>query len=189
MRGLNAFCPKSGAPLSTNSHYDQRGRKSRAVEADDASQRAGTVGELTNGARRSSRTALFRHFRRTHERYSDPDATLYRDATLALRRLKAAANGRQEWDDIVWFALHTRLSRKPHDVDWMLPHADLYCPRCGGRLRYVDYDVGDVFATCVVDCTGDRADRLDEIRTIVADLYAATYPDERTLDPTTLLVF
>ncbi|WP_224270862.1 hypothetical protein [Haloprofundus salinisoli] len=178
MRGDNAFCPKSGAPLSKNRHYDHCGRAARAVEDDSASRRAGTVGELTNGAQRSSRTALFRYFRRSHERQFDADTALYRTATLALRRLKTTATGRQEWDDIVWFALHARLDRKGHDATWMLAHVDLRCPRCGGRLRYTDCGSGEIFATCVVDCTDDNADRLDEIRTLVANLYAATYPDD-----------
>jgi hypothetical protein len=189
MIGENAFCPKSGAPLSTNRHYDHGGRSARAVEADSGSEAAGTIGELTNGARRSSQTALFRYFQRNHRRYGDRNPSLYRTTALALRRLKESATGREEWDDIVWFALHAHLKRENHDVKWMLAHADLCCPRCGGNLRYADFGSGDVFATCVVNCTDDNADRLDEIRTLVADLYASTYPDADGPEPDDLLAF
>lgn len=182
MIGKDAFCPTSGASLSRESHYDEQGRPSRAVEADESAVAAGTVGELTNGAVRSSQTALLRYFERCHARHADRDESLYRSASLALRRLKSTADGRQEWDVHVWYALKHRLDEKGYDVEWMDGHAQLWCPRCHSRLRYAADGLGELRAWCGVDCTGRPAECLTDIREIVASLYRGTFDEEPSPD-------
>ncbi|QLH84035.1 hypothetical protein [Halosimplex pelagicum] len=174
MIGTDPFCPESGAPLSRDRHYDELGRGKRAVTTTDRSAAAGTAGELTNGAVRSARTALLTYFERCHQRHGDADDELYRRGSVALRRLKSAASGRQEWDVHVWFALKHRLASAEYDVEWMNDHATLRCPHCAGRLRY-RRTPGGVVATCGVDCDGSGGDALAAIRETVASLYAAAF--------------
>mgnify|MGYP006993518559 CR=1 FL=1 len=174
MIGTDPFCPKSGAPLSRDRHYDEAGRGKRAVTATDRSSARGTVGELTNGAVRSARTALLTYFKRCHRRHAEADDELYRRGSVALRRLKSAASGRQEWDVHVWFALKHRLASAGHEVEWMNDHATLRCPACAGRLRY-RRTPGDVVATCGTDCDDSGGDALAGIREVVASLYASAF--------------
>lgn len=183
MIGTDAFCPESGAPLSEEHHHDETGRPLRAALADEYVPEDALDGRLTAGAVRSSRTALYRHFRRCHDRHRDPDDELFRAAALALRRLKRAASDRDAWDVHVWFALRRRLEADGYEVAWMGAHAEPRCPDCHGRLRY--RRVGDrVTARCGTRCAGGR-DRLPEIRERVADIYAAAF-DERPSTSTLL---
>jgi hypothetical protein len=200
MLGKDAFCPKSGAPLSEERHYDESGRPRRAVEPGaidgDRSERAGVddaddavpVGELTNGARRSSTRALIRHFRRCHQRHREAAPTLYRTVSTAVTRLKRAASGRQAWDVHVWYALQERLRRQGHDVEWMGGHASVSCPRCHGRLRF-ERPGTEVRAYCGSNCGGTGVDRLPEIRSVVANLLAAAFGADEAPDPESVLQF
>lgn len=163
-----AFCPRSGAPLSAERHYDEFGRARRApLESTDGGP---AVHELTNGERRSSRRALHVHFRECHGRHADPDPVLYRVASLALYRLKRAAEGTADWDVHVWYALAERLARDGFDAEWMHAHAEPRCPRCHGALRYERTPGGDLYAECGTRCVG-RTNALDEVRETVADLF------------------
>lgn len=188
MIGNNSFCPKSGAPLSEERHYDEGGRPRRAVRSKGAPDHVATDGELTNGAVRSARTALFNYFKRCHQYYGDADEGLYQRASLALRRLKSTATGTQEWDVYVWYALEKRLQRTGFETGWMHAHATLRCPHCHGRLAYREF-ADSVVAQCGTNCTDDNADRLDEIRRLLADLYAETFSDDEPPEADAFLRF
>ncbi|WP_424019236.1 hypothetical protein ACOZ4N_07120 [Halorientalis pallida] len=176
MIGTHRFCPESGAALSRERHYDGDGRPWRAVDPDDESGPTETVGALTNGAVRSSRKALIVYYERCRERHRDADDDAVRRASLAIRRLKSAATGRQEWDVHVWFALARRLDRYGYDSAWMNGYAAPRCPFCHGRLQY--RTVGDtVTAQCATNCADRGLDCLAEIRDLVADLYTVAFPD------------
>ncbi len=181
MIGKHAFCPTSGASLSREVHYDERGRPERVPQSDDLSPNAALEEPLTTGKRRSSRRALATYFRRCHRRHGDANDDLYCRAALVLRRLKRVATGDQERDHILWYALGDRLARDGFDVDWMSIHAEPRCPDCGGRLTYVDGPDGPI-GRCGGSCTGTRDDRLVTIRETVCTLLARAFPDEPTLD-------
>lgn len=189
MIGKDAFCPESGATLSRERYYDERGRTRRAVDAERRSDLDVPAGKLTNGEVRSSGTALVAYFRRSHERHAEPDPELYRRASLAIHRLKEHATGRQEWDVHVWYALKRRLDRRGHAVDWMDSHAALWCPHCHSRLYYRTTETGTVLARCGVDCQGRRSGYLDDIRDLLATLYGKTFTDEQPPDPEDFLTF
>lgn len=185
MKGEYAFCPKSGARLSEEIHYDEFGRGLRTPvrDADSGTQ---PEGELTNGSIRSSRVALFNHFRRCHERHGDSSCELYSKTALAFTRLKRAARGRESWDMYVWFALGQRLADEGYEVQWMNTHVEPRCPDCAGRLKYDATVEKTLRARCGTDCTGCGGDKLEAIRATVADLYVrafenATRPDEFAL--------
>ena len=182
MKGEYAFCPKSGAPLSEERHYDEHGRAARHPTRDRHDATTQPDGELTNGAMRSSRIALFNHFRNCHRRGREPDEDLYSEVSVDLLRLKRTASGRTEWDLYVWYALAERLSRSGWDVEWMSSDVEPRCPDCAGELKYESGIDDDVFAYCAVDCTGSGADRLEEIRDRVADLYRRTFADADPID-------
>lgn len=177
MIGEHAFCPTSGASLSREVHYDERGRPERVPQSDDLSPNAALEAPLTTGKRRSSRRALLTYFRRCHRRHADANDDLYRRAALALDRLKRTATGRQERDVIVWCALADRLAREGFDVDWMGAHVEPRCPECSGRLTYAEGPDGPI-ARCGGSCCERRADRLAAIRERVRSLLAQTYPDD-----------
>ncbi|WP_435175265.1 hypothetical protein [Halorussus sp. AFM4] len=182
MKGEYAFCPKSGAPLSEERHYDERGRPARHPVGERHDGTTRPDGELTGGALRSSRVALFNHFRNCHRRAREPDEELYSRAGVELLRLKRTASGRAEWDLFVWYALAERLSRTGWDVEWMGSDVEPRCPDCAGDLRYESGIDGEVFGYCAVDCTGSGADRLAEIRDRVADLYRRAFADAERID-------
>lgn len=177
MIGKYAFCPTSGASLSREVHYDERGRPERVPQDDDLSPNATLDAPLTTGKRRSSRRALVTHFRRCHRRHDDPDDDLSRRAALAIGRLKRAASGRQERDVVVWYALAERLARDGFDVDWMGAHAEPRCPSCSGRLTYVVGPDGPI-GRCGGSCDDTGEDRLETIRETVCSLFAQTFPDD-----------
>jgi hypothetical protein len=178
MIGKSAFCPKTGAQLSEECHYDEEGRVLRAPVEDAYVSEAEMDGELTAGAVRSSRQALLTHFRRTHQFYRPANDALYRKIALWLRQLKQAANGPQSPDMIVWLSLSARVRREEHDAAWMLGHVELRCPRCHGRLKYEEIRTGVLYAECGTNCTDDNADRLTEIEDLATDLYAETFDCE-----------
>lgn len=182
MKGEHAFCPRTGAPLSNEVHYDEFGRPVRHATRDGHAAKTQPEGELTNGALRSSRIAIFNYFRRCHRRQHGHDEALYSDASLALMRLKQTASGTASWDINVWYALGERLVRSGHDVQWMTAYVGLRCPDCSGRLKFERAGESGVRARCGVDCSGDEADRLDEIRETVADLYSRAFHDAETVD-------
>ncbi|WP_433630480.1 hypothetical protein [Halomicrococcus sp. NG-SE-24] len=175
MKGRHAFCPKSGAQLSDEVHYDETGRALRHGVGDDHAAKTQPNGELTNGALRSSKVAIFNYFRRCHQRHRDADSSLYPKAAIALSRLKRAASGDVAWDMYVWLALGERLDQRGFDVHWMNAHVELRCPRCGGRLKFEEVADDGVVATCGTDCTNDDGDHLDEIRQTVVDLYEGAF--------------
>lgn len=187
MKGHYAFCPKSGAPLSETVHYDEVGRPLRHAVSDGHVAKTEPSGELTNGALRSSKVAVFNYFRRCHQRHHDDDGQLYSKTAVALSRLKRAASGTTEWDMYVWFALGERLAERGFDVGWMNAHIEPRCPHCAGRLSYDQFGADAITARCGTNCTGDDADRLTEIRADVVDLYDAAFaadppePDELVL--------
>lgn len=187
MIGNDAFCPKTGAPLSEENCYDDEGSSYRTTQADEFTPQSHLPGEFTNGAVRSSKSALFNQFRRCHQRHCESDAALYRKAALGLSRLKRIADGRQEWDVHVWYALQRRLHSKGFDVEWMDTHAEPRCPDCHGRLTYERYDNGDVRAECGTRCTGLDTDKLSEIRETIADLYSQAF--QETISSDDLLQF
>ncbi len=178
MKGQYAFCPKSGAPLSDDVHYDELGRSSRHVVSTDSPPTMGTEGEMTNGSLRSSKIALFSYFRRCYERRYVTNRKLYSRSTIALGRLKRTASGREEWDMYVWYALAERLARLGFDAEWMNAYIDPRCPQCGGRLKYEQLVCDEIIGICGTNCTDDRSDRLEEIRETVADLYNRAFFEE-----------
>lgn len=185
MIGDNSFCPKSGAPLDPDKHYDEDGRYGRAVSDTEASRAIGSRGELTSGSVRSSKQALLVFFRRTHERHHDENAELYRRCALALRRLLGATS-RQPLDVVVWYALERRLAALGYETDWMHAHGELHCPRCHGPLRF--YQVaGELTGICGTDCDDRRTDMLAELRESIVELYAATFPDDDQPDTSDVL--
>ena len=185
MKGHNAFCPKSGAQLSEEVHYDENGRALRHGVDDDHTARTRPEGELTNGALRSSKVAIFNYFRRCHQRHQDIDSSLYSKVAVALSRLKRTASNDAAWDMYVWLALGERLARRGFDVHWMNAHVELRCPRCGGRLKFEESACDDVVAACGTDCANDGGDRLAEIRETVVDLYEGAFAGDARDAPTT----
>lgn len=189
MIGKDAFCPRSGATLSRERHFDGNGRPWRAVQPDESAVVSGNVGELTTGAVRSSRSALVNHFERCHERHAEPDERLYVRASLAFKRLKASAEGRQDWDVHVWYALKRRLDRMGYDVGWMDAHAQLRCPNCHAALRFELAESGEVVAQCGVDCLARPVEDLTELREVIASLYRAAFDEDDPPDPERFLEF
>lgn len=181
-----AFCPRSGAPLSEERHYDERGQARRVPEEPNDEP---TIEELTNGERRSSRRALLAHFRHCHARHADPDPALYRAVSLALYRLKRAADGTDEWDVYVWYALAERLAREGFDAGWMHVHVEPRCPRCHGKLKYGRTPRGDLTARCGARCSNDRANALREVRETVADLYTRAFEPPEPVEVNDLATF
>ncbi|MFD1512796.1 hypothetical protein [Halomarina rubra] len=179
MIGTDAFCPKSGASLTDERHYDARGRGLRAVSDDDVARAAGTTGELTGGAVRSSRSAIVAYFRRSHARHHPVDTDLYGTAALVVYRLFRARDT-QPLDTVVWYALERRLAALGHDTEWMHAHAELRCPACDGRLRYER--IGDeITARCGVRCSPEGDAALETIRNDVVTLYGDAFPDADSL--------
>ena len=190
MKGRNAFCPKSGAQLSEEVHYDETGRALRHGIKDDQTTKTQPTGELTNGALRSSKVAIFNYFRRCHQRHHDADSPLYSKTAIALSRLKRTASGHEAWDMYIWLALGERLDQRGFDVEWMNAHIELRCPHCNGQLKFSEPTCNGVSATCGTNCTGDDNDCLVEIRETVINLYEKAFgtdtqdtltPDELTL--------
>jgi hypothetical protein len=182
MKGAYAFCPESGAPLSEELHYDEFGRSRRHAERDGHAGETQPDGELTNGALRSSRIALFNHFRNCHRRSHDDDEELYSKAAAGLARLKRAASGRTAWDLYVWYALGEWLSRAEFDATWMTAHVEPRCPDCAGELKYERGIDDELLGYCAVDCNETNVERLDEIRDRVAGLYRQTFTDAERLE-------
>lgn len=176
MIGDDPFCPKSGAPLSSDKHYDHRGRCKRAVSDTDVASSVGSCGELTSGSVRSSKTALIVYFRRAHARHFGEDGELYRRGALALKRL-LKANSHQPLDIVVWYALQQRLAVLGYETGWMDSHGELHCPRCYGRLRF-QRSGGALIARCGTNCDGRHTDMLAELREAVVELYSEAFSDE-----------
>lgn len=178
MKGIDAFCPRTGAPLSEKRYYSEGGTPRRIAVRDRSIDELPLEGELTNGEVRSTTLALFNYFRRCHQYYYGENQPLYRKALLGIRRLKRTANGNEEWDVHVWYALGERLSSQGYETRWMRAHAELRCPGCHGRLKYEQVTANHLIARCGVNCTDDGHDRLPEIRGTIAELYSRTFDDE-----------
>lgn len=174
MIGDTAFCPRTGAQLADERHYDEHGRALRVPTEDEFVAGEDLDGALTTGAVRSSRQALLTQFRRTHQRHRCADPDRYRQVALWLRRLKGHASGSEESDTIVWLALGARLC-EAGDAGWMLEHVELRCPRCHGRLDYEQPRPDALVGVCATDCTGDRRNRLAEIERLATDLCERTF--------------
>ncbi|RBI58350.1 hypothetical protein DMJ13_27065 [halophilic archaeon] len=181
MIGDDAFCPQTGAKLSDETHYDENSQQ-RIALADAFGIEGEEEGKLTTGAIRSSKAALFNHFRRCHQRHTSENNKLYRKTALALSRLKRAATGAQYEDLYIWYALQHRLSILDYAVDWMHTHASLRCPHCHSRLKYSQLDTGTVAGYCISDCTGTTKDQLPHLRTTIADLYTSAFDETVTTD-------
>ena len=175
MIGEYAFCPKTGAPLSREKHYDETGQPQRAPIPDEHVEQTVVEAELTNGAVRSSVQALNNHFRRCHQRHHERDSDLYRNVALALKRLKRAATGIEGRDVYVWYALYEHLSRRGYAIEWMHAHVEPRCPVCHGPLTYGRRGVDGIVARCATNCTDDGADRMIDIRNTVTTLYRRTF--------------
>lgn len=176
MIGKDAFCPKTGASLSDQQYYDEEGQPQRVVAADKHSLASQTAGELTNGAVRSSKTALFNRFRDCHQRHYSANDGLYRKAALALSRLKRVADGSTSWDIYVWYALQRRLTEVGYNVEWMHAYVEPRCPHCHGPLQYREYETGGAVARCATGCDS-RTDQLPEIRETIGRLYSRTFDE------------
>lgn len=183
----DGFCPKTGAPLSEELEYDEQGHPQRATIPDEFTAGSQLPGELTNGAVTSSKAALFNHFRRSHQRHSEANDDLYRKAALGLHRLKRTAEGTEDWDIHVWYALRRRLAESGFEAEWMHTHAEFRCPHCHGDLKYGRDDNGNVYALCGTNCTEDKANQLRTIREIIASLYFRSFTD--SIDIETFLQF
>ena len=177
MIGNDAFCPKTGAPLSNEKHYDNQGQSYRATHSDEFTPESHLPGEFTTGSVESSKSALFNQFRRCHQRHSDSHPKLYRKAALALSRLKSAATGQQGHDIYIWYALQQRLQSKGFEVEWMHTHVEPRCPKCHGTLTYELCDNGTVIAECGTQCTDSPINKLPMIRETIADLYTQAFSD------------
>lgn len=190
MLGLDAFCPKSGAPLSDERHYEEQGSRKQAVLSGDQIKGTPPTGELTNGAIRSSKMALLNYFQRCHQRHYRPNDDLYQKASLAFTRLKRAATGKQTWDVHVWYAAQKRLRSAGYETSWMDSHSIPRCSHCHGRLKYVQIVPGSVIGRCGTNCTDRRIDHLEEIRNIIAVLYKQAFRvDDNTVSADSFLRF
>lgn len=186
MIGDDAFCPKTGASLSEESYYDDQGGSHRTAQNDKFTPESHLPGEFTNGAVWSAKAALFNRFRRCHQRHYESNGALYRKAALGLSRLKRTADGKQDWDIHVWYALQRRLHDKGYEVEWMHTHVEPRCPHCHGQLTYERYDNGAVRAECGIRCT-TGTEKLNEIRETIATLYFQAFEEEA--DPDNFLQF
>ena len=182
MIGNDAFCPKTGAPLSNEKHYDDQGQSHRATHNDEFTPESYLSGEFTTGSVESSKSALFNQFRRCHQRHCDSHPKLYRKAALALSRLKGAAAGQQGWDIYVWYALKQRLQSKGFKTEWMHTHVEPRCPDCHGELTYGVCDNGTVIAECGTQCTDYPTNKLPTIRETIANLYTRAFGDPISFD-------
>ncbi len=190
MIGIDAFCPKSGAPLSDERHYGERGSGKRAVLPEDRIKERVPTGELTNGAIRSSKMALLNYFQRCHQRHHRPNDDLYQKASLAFTRLKRTATGKQTWDVHIWYAAQERLRLAGYETSWMDAHSIPRCPHCHGRLKYEQIAPGSVIGRCGTNCTDRRIDHHEEIRNIIADLYKQAFPvNDNTISADSFLQF
>ncbi|ELZ84442.1 hypothetical protein C453_12886 [Haloferax elongans ATCC BAA-1513] len=137
MRGTCKFDPSSGAALG-ETQYLPDGTTGREVVSDPwgVHWTAAREGALTHGEHRSSTTALTSYFRRVQRevRGGDEDASLTRAASLAIRRVKAAAT--DELDTFVWLAVAERLAEKGHWTAWMLNHYVPRCPHCHSEAKF-----------------------------------------------------
>jgi len=168
MKGIHAFCPVTGSQLSSDTHYDEDGKKQRVPQNDNAY--GGESWLLTSGSNYSSKHALMSRFRDCHERHHGQDDELYRFAALSIRRLKAE-DARDEW---IWLALSIRLEEAEWPHAWMHSHVDLICPDCEGMLRWEDRDLGPR-PECV-DCDSETV--WTGILERVARLYNQAFDDE-----------
>lgn len=108
-------------------------------------------GELVSPADVSSARALTRTFRREQYRRGDPeDTTLSLQAAVAFRRVKAAADGR---DDIVWFAALEYLYRhSDRDPKWALAVPTPGCPHCGSLVAWRVWPDDRISMRCGSSC-------------------------------------
>lgn len=187
MIGKHAFCPKSGAPLSEEIHYEDQGRPQRVPLEDQTLSEVHPDGELTNGAIRSSKIALFCYFRRCHQHHHQANQSLYRKALLGLRRLKRSADGKQSWDNHIWYALQEWLTTD-YEIDWMSAYTEPRCVHCHGQLKYKKFVDGEVYAQCGANCTGNNINQINEIREIIHSLCSQAF-DDRNYEDTEFLQF
>lgn len=176
MIGNDSFCPRTGAKLSEDNHYDENGHQ-RVALADAFGIDGEEEGKLTTGAIRSSKAALFNQFRRCHQKHTSENKNLYRKTAVALSRLKRAATGSQHEDLYVWYALQHRLDTRGFHVEWMHTHATLRCPHCHSRLKYMNPENGVVTGYCISQCTGSTENELPQLRTTIANLYTTAFDD------------
>ncbi|WP_227357422.1 hypothetical protein [Haladaptatus salinisoli] len=175
----DGFCPRTGAKLSQSAHYTENGKQRVAVA--DAFGVSGTdEGELTKGAVRSSKVALFNYFRRCHQEHCDDNKTLYRKTALVLNRLKKAATGSQHKDLFIWYALQLRLYRRGFSVEWMHTHSALRCPHCHSPLKYTKTESDIIEGYCLSNCTNEKENKIEDIRQIIADLYNNAFDEPIT---------
>ena len=168
VKGPDAFCPKSGAPLSDDRHPDERRRPHREPESDECA-------ELSTGAVRSSTDALIAFFRRSHRDSSrDLDRPLLRKAARHLRTLKSESDARDEW---IWYALCEKLHREDFEVAWMRYHVHLVCPYCGSEPKWEPAPCGDLLPKCAVNCTDSSEYVLHEARERIRTAYNAAWGD------------
>ena len=179
MIGAHAVCPKTGAQLSNEQHYDDAGQPRRIPVADAHVSPADLEAELTTGAVRSSREALLTHFQRTHQYDHSANDELYQKVALWLRRLTQTASGSHDMDMIIWVALAARVRAADYDASWMLNHVEFRCPQCYGRLKYEQIDAETVHAECATNCTDTRTGRLTEIRDRAQELFQQAYRNEK----------
>jgi len=150
MRGPLAYCPRSGASLDPDrdrvpSRHGLRNLRDPESEAEP----------LTQGSNFSTRLATCRYFKRAYERTHDElDATVYRQACEAIRRLTALDP--TPHDDYVWIALKERLHRHDDlpvaDLEWMDSFVDLSCPRCYGQMIVEEAGNGYPMRRCASHC-------------------------------------
>lgn len=181
MIGEDGFCPRTGAKLSENGHYTENGYQRVAI-ADAFGINGKEEGELTKGAVRSSKVALFNHFRRCHHKHDEENKKLYRKTAVELSRLKTAATGSQHKDLYLWYALQYRLCSRGFPVEWMHTHAALRCPRCHGRLKYTKSNTDVIEGYCLSNCTDTKTNQLPKIRQTIAELYTSAFNESVTAE-------
>jgi hypothetical protein len=181
MRGPQAFCPSTGAPLSDERERPQLYRPGaspvRAPKPDDFGEAPTTP--LSRGANYSSTAALKRYFRRSYATHAPTDdGTVVRQAAAAIERLKEPET--DVHDDHLWFALAERLHRK-YDysaaaLSWMWACVDLGCPHCYGVVTEEwRASEGEIQRKCAINCTDDNRYVDGEIRESIEEAYNKSF--------------
>jgi len=176
MKGKHAFCPRTGASLSSDDEHVSPPEPAETtahgfLPADVAAstltlhapqiqpERGDDVMDapLTGGAKHSNAKALTRRFRECYEQHhTTTPSQLMVAAANAIRTLKKTRT--EAADSTVWYALAEHLHREGYDVEWMFNHVEPACPGCGSVLTWeradaeLEADRGAVLGRCASNC-------------------------------------